>query len=136
MHATQAVVGGGPSGLLCARECLREGHRVTIFEKKKEIGGTWSFESVSLEHQIKNGSFVVVIVHASLSHVVFDEDWPSLTGSVHSSLFGNVRVNLPRELMGFTDFPFDEKFEGSQDKRRYCGHEEVEPRYVRARAGP
>ena len=61
---------------------------------------------------------------------VFDEDWPSLTRSVHSSLQSSLRVNLPREIMGFTDFPFDDKFEGSKDKRRYCGHEEVEHRFA------
>ena len=62
---------------------------------------------------------------------MFDDDWPSVTRSVQSSLYDKLRVNLPREIMGFTDFPFDE-FEGSLDKRRYCHHEEV----ILRRVGP
>jgi NADPH-dependent glutamate synthase beta subunit-like oxidoreductase/ferredoxin len=34
-----AVVGGGPTGLTAARELMRYGHRVTLFEREKHLGG-------------------------------------------------------------------------------------------------
>ena len=34
-----AVVGGGPAGLEAARHAAERGHRVTVFEKKSELGG-------------------------------------------------------------------------------------------------
>ena len=37
----QAVIGAGSAGLVCAKECRREGHRVVVFEKGNRIGGTW-----------------------------------------------------------------------------------------------
>ena len=34
-----AIVGSGASGLACAQQLARAGHRVTVFEKNKKIGG-------------------------------------------------------------------------------------------------
>lgn len=36
---TVAVIGGGPAGLVTARELTRYGHKVTIFEKENQLGG-------------------------------------------------------------------------------------------------
>ena len=33
------IIGAGPSGLITAREMLRRGHEVVIFEKSDQIGG-------------------------------------------------------------------------------------------------
>ncbi|CAN6325152.1 unnamed protein product [Urochloa humidicola] len=46
----------------------------------------------------------------------------------HSSLYESLRTNLPREVMGFLDFPFAAG-PGSVDARRFPRHEEV-LRYV------
>jgi NADPH-dependent 2,4-dienoyl-CoA reductase/sulfur reductase-like enzyme len=40
-RASVAVVGAGQAGLVVARELLREGHGVTVFEAAPSIGGTW-----------------------------------------------------------------------------------------------
>ena len=38
-HKTIAVIGGGPTGLTAARELVRFGHRVTLFERGSHLGG-------------------------------------------------------------------------------------------------
>ena len=41
---------------------------------------------------------------------------------VHSSMYRNLRTNLPREVMSYADFPFTRVW---HDPRRFCGHAEV-----------
>lgn len=38
-----AVIGGGPSGLMCAFELGKKGYKATIFDEKKELGGALRF---------------------------------------------------------------------------------------------
>lgn len=40
-----AVIGGGLSGLITAKELLEEGHQVVIYEKSASIGGVWASTS-------------------------------------------------------------------------------------------
>ena len=44
---------------------------------------------------------------------------------VHSSMYAKLRTNLPREVMAYTDFPFDDLAGRSQDARRFPSHAEV-----------
>ncbi|GMI98302.1 hypothetical protein like AT1G62620 [Hibiscus trionum] len=92
-----AVVGGGFAGLVTARELQREGHRVTLFEKANNVGGIWLYDS-RLETDLLG----------------LDPN----REIVHSSLYKSLRVNLPRQIMGFSDYPF-------VDPRHFPGHEEV-----------
>lgn len=55
------------------------------------------------------------------------------TKRVHSSMYRDMRTNLPREVMGFTDFPFDDSFPNSFDSRQFPCHQEV-LRYLEAYA--
>lgn len=49
---------------------------------------------------------------------------PGGPGAVHGSLYASLRTNLPRNLMGFSDFPMaDRIFAG--DARVFPGHREV-----------
>ncbi|MED6199286.1 hypothetical protein PIB30_074539 [Stylosanthes scabra] len=74
-----AVIGAGAAGLVAARELRREEHRVVVFERGEQVGGTWVYtperESDPLGVDPK-------------SRVV------------HSSLYDSLRTNLPRECMG------------------------------------
>uniref|UniRef100_A0ACD5TT74 Uncharacterized protein n=1 Tax=Avena sativa TaxID=4498 RepID=A0ACD5TT74_AVESA len=95
-----AVIGAGAAGLVAARELRRAGHLPVVFERAAAVGGTWVYDDGA------------------------PTDDPLGAGGTHSSLYASLRTNIPRECMGFFDFPFV-AVEGAGDPRRYPGHEEV-----------
>lgn len=99
-----AVIGAGASGLVAARELRREGHSVVVFERGDRLGGNWVYTPEVESDPIG--------LH------------PNRT-IVHSSIYQSLRTNLPRELMGFRDYPFAAKEEEGRDPRRFPGHREV-----------
>jgi monoamine oxidase len=100
------VVGAGVSGLVSARELLREGHDVTVMEQSGGVGGQWLYEPRT------NGGD------------------PLGMAGVYSGVYASLRLNAPRDSMGFSDFPFYPKNDGTGDARRYPGHGEF-LRYIR-----
>ncbi|XP_020890188.1 putative flavin-containing monooxygenase FMO GS-OX-like 11 isoform X2 [Arabidopsis lyrata subsp. lyrata] len=101
-----AVIGAGAAGLVAARELRREGHSVVVFERQKQVGGTWIYTD----------------------HIEPDPLSVDPTRSVvHSSVYGSLRTNLPRECMGYRDFPFTIRsgVSESRDPRRFPSHSEV-----------
>ncbi|GAX79854.1 hypothetical protein CEUSTIGMA_g7294.t1 [Chlamydomonas eustigma] len=102
-----AVIGAGAAGLAAARELLREGHKVTVLEQNSRLGGVWVFDERVEKDDLLGQN--------------------SKRGKVHSSMYRHLRTNLPRELMGFSDFPFIPELLGSRsvDARRFCSHTEV-----------
>ncbi|KAL8119222.1 flavin-containing monooxygenase FMO GS-OX5-like [Apium graveolens] len=96
-----AVIGAGVAGLLAGRELQRAGHRVTIFEKQNQVGGTWVYDPR---------------VESDLLSLDPDRD------IIHSSLYSSLRTNFPRHVMGFSDFSFTKIYE---DSRTFPSHEEV-----------
>ncbi|KAG8379251.1 hypothetical protein BUALT_Bualt07G0069200 [Buddleja alternifolia] len=96
------VIGAGPAGLVAARELSKEGHNVVVLEQRHDVGGQWLYEpKVDLENPLGKGSFL----------------------KVHSSIYASLRLTSPREIMGYTDFPFVVK--KGRDMRRFPGHEEL-----------
>ncbi|CAA7034238.1 unnamed protein product [Microthlaspi erraticum] len=99
-----AVIGAGAAGLVAARELRREGHSVVVFERQKQVGGTWIYtDRVESDPLSVDPTRIVV----------------------HSSVYGSLRTNLPRECMGFRDFPFAIRSGESRDQRRFPSHGEV-----------
>ncbi|XP_076882233.1 flavin-containing monooxygenase FMO GS-OX5-like [Bidens hawaiensis] len=98
-----AVIGAGIAGLVTARELLRENHQVTVFEKSDQTGGTWVYD-----HRVEVDGCIPLDPNRTV---------------VHGSLYASLRTNLPRPLMGFSDFSFEDKSYG--DLRLFPGHEEV-----------
>ncbi|EOA40352.1 hypothetical protein CARUB_v10009080mg [Capsella rubella] len=101
-----AVIGAGAAGLVAARELRRENHSVVVFERISKVGGLWVYTPES------------------------EDDPLSLDPNrniVHSSVYDSLRTNLPRECMGYSDFPFVPRREHdeSRDSRRYPSHKEV-----------
>ncbi|XP_030468539.2 flavin-containing monooxygenase FMO GS-OX5-like [Syzygium oleosum] len=101
-HVKVAVIGAGMSGLVAARELRREGHRVVVFESSNDVGGTWLYDP-----------------RVETDPLGSDPD----REVVHASIYQSLRTNLPRQLMGFSDYPFLEK--GCGDPRTFPGHQEV-----------
>ncbi|KAL9254293.1 Flavin-containing monooxygenase FMO GS-OX-like 1-like protein [Drosera capensis] len=99
-----AVIGAGAAGLVAARELKREGHGVTVFEKSGKVGGIWVYDpQVDSDDPIRGEETQL---------------------QVHSSMYLSLRTNLPRPLMGFSDFPLTEESHYG-DPRMFPGHHEV-----------
>ncbi|KAM6569563.1 hypothetical protein CsatB_017548 [Cannabis sativa] len=99
------VVGAGPSGLVAARELRREGHSTVVIEQNHDVGGQWLYDPNvdgvdPMGKDITDGFL-----------------------EVHSSMYSSLRIMSPREIMGYTDFPFSTK--KGRDSRRFPGHTEV-----------
>ncbi|CAA0411260.1 unnamed protein product [Arabidopsis thaliana] len=99
---TVCVIGAGPSGLVSARELKKEGHKVVVMEQNHDVGGQWLYQP-NVDEEDTLGK--------------------TKTLKVHSSVYSSLRLASPREVMGFSDFPFIAK-EG-RDSRRFPGHEEL-----------
>ncbi|XP_059651579.1 flavin-containing monooxygenase FMO GS-OX5-like isoform X2 [Cornus florida] len=97
-----AVIGAGAAGLIAARELQSEGHRVVVYEKGDRLGGTWVYDS-----------------RVESDPLGLDPN----REIVHSSAYQSLRTNLPRHVMGFSDYPFTVGKNG--DSRNFPGHEEV-----------
>lgn len=108
-----AVIGAGAAGLASAVEFTSRGHEVKLFEQGSDIGGIWAYQSE------------------------VEDDLLGLKPSkrVYSSLYENLRTNLPSDLMAFKGFPFDETGGGDSSWPRYPHHTCVKTyleRYVSA----
>ncbi|XP_037068137.1 flavin-containing monooxygenase FMO GS-OX-like 4 [Pollicipes pollicipes] len=93
------VVGAGAAGLVAARLLAArpsEFAAPVVFEQAGSVGGTWVYTD----------------------HVGSDRHGLP----IHSSMYQNLRTNLPKEVMGFPDFPFKSD---SYNGKSFIFHEEV-----------
>ena len=97
MEATEkvAVIGAGAAGLAVARQLALEGFEPVIFEAESRLGGTWVYTE-DLESDPLGR----------------DPD----RYRVHTSMYAELRTNLPRDLMAFREFPFDAVEEGEKGR--------------------
>ncbi|XP_028276900.1 flavin-containing monooxygenase FMO GS-OX-like 4 [Parambassis ranga] len=106
-----AVVGAGAAGLCAARHILSRPSSFAppvVFELTGNIGGTWCYDE----------------------HVgTYDNGRP-----VHSSMYRDLRTNLPKEVMMFPDFPFEPELSSFLSHRavlqylhRYCQSYDIGP---------
>nr|XP_012216802.1 PREDICTED: flavin-containing monooxygenase FMO GS-OX-like 3 [Linepithema humile]XP_012216803.1 PREDICTED: flavin-containing monooxygenase FMO GS-OX-like 3 [Linepithema humile] len=77
-----AIVGGGVAGLVVARHVVSklDTYSFTLFEQTDTIGGTWIYTDET--HFDKYGLLI------------------------HSSMYKNLKTNIPKEVMQIPDFPF------------------------------
>lgn len=96
-----AVIGAGVAGLVTARELQRSGHKVTVVEKSAQLGGTWAYNPKTETDSLGLDPNREII---------------------HSSLYKSLRTNLPRQLMSFSDYSFNNE---NRKLINFPGHEEV-----------
>lgn len=94
------MIGAGAAGLVAARECLRQGFHVRVFEKSANVGGVWQYTD-DVEDDLLGVS----------------PEFP-----LHASLYKSLRTNLPVKLMAFRDFPF----ELEEGESQFVCHERVQ----------
>ncbi|EGI64167.1 PREDICTED: flavin-containing monooxygenase FMO GS-OX-like 3 isoform X1 [Acromyrmex echinatior] len=79
-----AVVGGGVAGLVVARHVVAKlnSYNLVLFEQTDHIGGTWVYTD--------------------------ETDLDKYGLLIHSSMYKNLRTNIPKEIMAIPDFPFQD----------------------------
>jgi len=97
-----AVIGAGAAGLVTARELRRRGFAVRVFEQAQCVGGVWVYNASTEPDPLGQ--------HGA---------------RIHASLYASLRTNLPRDLMAFSDYPFDSTGGGEDHWPRFPGHAEV-----------
>jgi len=118
-----AVVGAGAGGLAAARELLKEGHRPVVFEQAGAVGGTWIYDERAVDARPLG-----VAKGAAADERDRNGDDAAWRDAAHGSMYAGLRTNLPREVMGYLDFPFDASapaFPPEADARRFPSHGEV-----------
>ncbi|KAG8391630.1 hypothetical protein BUALT_Bualt01G0207300 [Buddleja alternifolia] len=98
-----AVIGAGVAGLATARALKLEQHQVVIYEKSGHLGGTWVYDP-----------------RTESDPLGFDPN----REIIHGSMYPSLQTNLPRQLMGFWDYPFSSKIRNGEF-RTFPSHEEV-----------
>lgn len=90
------IIGAGAAGLCAIRQSLAFNCDVIAFEQSDKIAGTWVYSD--------------------------DIGRDKYGNDVHSSMYKELRTNLPKELMAFPDFPFppsEKSFLPSSDVNAY-----------------
>ncbi|KZC12907.1 PREDICTED: senecionine N-oxygenase-like [Dufourea novaeangliae] len=100
-----AVIGAGSAGLAALRHCTSGAYdcQVICYEKTDQIGGTWVYrEEIGVD---KYGL------------------------PIHTSMYKNLRTNLPKEVMGYPDYPVPDSPESYLTRtqmlnflKSYCDH--------------
>ncbi|XP_056910561.1 uncharacterized protein LOC130537642 isoform X2 [Takifugu flavidus] len=106
-----AVIGAGAAGLCVARHILSRLNVFAppvVFELSENIGGTWCYDE-------RVGTC-------------------DIGRLIHSSMYRDLRTNLPKEVMMFPDFPFDSQLssflphqEVQNYLRQYCEEHHIRP---------
>ncbi|MCJ8742551.1 hypothetical protein PDJAM_G00083300 [Pangasius djambal] len=106
-----AVVGAGAAGLCAARHILSRAESFeppVVLEQSARVGGTWYYEE----------------------RVGTSDDGRL----IHSSMYRDLRTNLPKEVMMFPDFPFDSHlpsflthWDVQQYLEAYCKSHDITP---------
>ncbi|GAB7349601.1 hypothetical protein MBLNU459_g0289t1 [Dothideomycetes sp. NU459] len=123
-----AIIGAGPSGIAAAKYLSAEGafQKIDVFEQRSRVGGVWDYasetksapEDLSIPQLSPNFGLGTPIWNQSTTKEV------SNNGVVKepqflSPLYDRLETNIPRTLMGFSDFDWP------QDAQLFPKHETV-----------
>lgn len=99
-----AIVGAGAAGLAMARQLDRAGLESVVFEAERRLGGTWVYDEATESDPLGRA--------------------PGRR-RIHTSMYAGLHTNLPRDLMAFREFPFDDSTGGRKDMPRFPRHTDV-----------
>ncbi|XP_076668717.1 senecionine N-oxygenase-like [Andrena cerasifolii] len=100
-----AVIGAGSAGLAALRHCTAGAYdcEVVCYEKTDQVGGTWVYREETGVDQYGL--------------------------QIHTSMYKNLRTNLPKEVMGYPDYPVPDAPESYLTRKQildflnsYCDH--------------
>ncbi|XP_076056880.1 uncharacterized protein LOC143034553 [Oratosquilla oratoria] len=83
MNKLIGVIGAGASGLNAAHHITAKGMVPIVWEQSNKVGGTWVYTPSTGKNEYGL--------------------------PIHSSMYENLRTNIPKEIMAFPDFPFKEE---------------------------
>nr|XP_022920143.1 flavin-containing monooxygenase FMO GS-OX4-like [Onthophagus taurus] len=77
------VIGAGAAGLVAAKYALQNNHDCVVIDMRSELGGTWVYTD--------------------------DVDLDKYGFPVYSATYKSLKANIPKEVMGYPDFPISDK---------------------------
>ena len=113
-----AILGGGITGLVAAYELLKKGHKVSIFEKEKQLGGlacgfklsknSWYLEK-NIHHIFSNDKNIIKFAKEIGFNKVFFKT--TKTGNVYNSEYISriIPLDSPQDLLTFPNLSFFDK---------------------------
>jgi hypothetical protein len=126
-NAAIAVIGAGAAGLVTLRVLRAAGYQVVVFESSNTVGGTWSYEDVATEPDLA----CAALLANEASHLSQAADSTKAAAlalkteeilglgpateateashAVQSSIYANLRTNLPKQVMQFPDDNFPDE---------------------------
>ncbi|CAL7946422.1 unnamed protein product [Xylocopa violacea] len=108
-----AVIGAGSAGLAALRHCTSGTYdtQVVCYEKTDQVGGTWVYRE--------------------------ETGFDRYGLPIHTSMYKNLRTNLPKEVMGYPDYPVPDSPESYLTRTQileflnsYCDHFNIR-QYIR-----
>lgn len=113
-----AIVGGGPTGIACAKYLLAEKafEKIDIFEQRANVGGVWNLSQPVHSSRIQ-------IPQTDPRYGTTDETGGLITSlELESPMYDYLETNIPKSLMAYSDTPFNDElplFPGHADVLRY-----------------
>lgn len=117
-----AIVGGGPTGIACAKYFVAEQafSTIDVFEQRGNVGGVWNLSGNQRSSRVK-------VPQTNPRYGTTDPIDRSL--EFESPLYDYLETNIPKTLMAYSDLPF------AEDLPLYPKHDDV-LRYLEEHAEP
>lgn len=104
-----AVVGGGPTGIACAKYLLAEKsfQTIDVFEQRSKVGGIWNLSGTERTRRIPIPQTDPTYGAEKSSSTSPNRDDNSL--EFESPLYDYLETNIPKTMMAYSDTPFAER---------------------------
>lgn len=121
-----AIVGGGPAGMEAARRLSGAGHRVTLFEKGQNLGGTLRFAAIAYDDNERILDWLEREVRQTATDIRLRTE---ATAETLQALAADVVLVAPGAIRALPDIPgahMDHVFSGDDMRRMILGESSAE----------